>query len=101
MKRLFLSFAVLMGLGSIAAAQTSGSNSSNTTSVSSSRATDSSSNTSNGNGQQAAKRDNRDIYKWKDGQRATPTGHEATGTNGAHATLPKDSATAPRDSTKK
>ena len=25
--------------------------------------------------------DNRDIYHWKDGQRATPTGNEATGSN--------------------
>ena len=38
------------------------------------------------------------IYHWKDGQRATPTGHEATGVNesGAVARPRKDSLRAPR-----
>ncbi len=32
----------------------------------------------------------RRIYHWKDGQRATPTGHDATGTGGGYSALKKD-----------
>ncbi len=32
---------------------------------------------------------NRRIYHWKDGQRATPTGHEATGVGGGYSALMK------------
>ena len=32
---------------------------------------------------------NRRIYHWKDGQRATPTGHEATGTGSGYSALKK------------
>lgn len=35
--------------------------------------------------------DQRNIYYWKSGQRATPTGHEATGLGGGYAALQKDS----------
>ena len=100
MKRIVLSFAIMIGLGYAAAAQTSGSNASNSTSVSSSREQTNTTKKSTGKKAQADTLENRDMYKWKDGQRATPPGHEATGTNGAHATLPKDSATSPIDSTK-
>lgn len=33
----------------------------------------------------------RKEYNWKNGQEATPTGHEATGVNGGYAALGKDS----------
>ncbi len=33
------------------------------------------------------KMNDRRIYKWKDGQRATPTGHEATGMGGGYAAI--------------
>ena len=100
MKRILLSFVIVIGLSRVAAAQTSGSNSSNSTSVSSSREQTKSTKSSKSTTAQNDTLNNRDMYKWKDGQRATPTGHEATGTNGSHATLPKDSATAQSDSTK-
>jgi hypothetical protein len=101
MKRIVLSFTIMIALGTAAAAQTSGSNSSNSTSVSSSREQTQGTKKATGKKAQAdTGLNNRDMYQWKDGQRATPTGHEATGTNGAHATLPKDSATAQSDSTR-
>ena len=43
----------------------------------------------------------RRIYKAKNGQRATPTGHEATPTSGGYAALKKDTAVVvPKDSIK-
>lgn len=39
-------------------------------------------------------------YNWKDGQQATPSGHEATGTNGSASPMPKDS-TAVADTTRR
>ena len=40
---------------------------------------------------------NRKIYHWKDGQRATPTGHKATSSNGSqYAALKKDTAILPK-----
>ena len=35
---------------------------------------------------------NRKIYKWENGQRATPTGHEASPLNGSYQSLKKDTA---------
>jgi hypothetical protein len=96
MKRILIATLILTGASLAAGAQTSGSNSSNSPSVSSSTAQP-------GNGKLTASDtlNNRKIYKWKDGQRATPTGHEATGTNGGYAALGSDSALATRrDSTK-
>lgn len=43
------------------------------------------------------KLDNRKIYNWSDGQSATPTGHEATSSNGsAYAALKEDTDTSKR-----
>lgn len=39
---------------------------------------------------------NRKIYHFKDGQRSTPTGNEATPVNGGYAALGKDSTSAKR-----
>jgi len=103
MKRFVMATIILAGISSAASAQTSGSNSSNSTSVSSSTATKSSTKGGKKAGAKKAVTDstnNRKMYNYKDGQRATPTGHEATGTNGGYAALGKDSTTAPRDSTK-
>jgi len=33
----------------------------------------------------------RKEYQWKNGQEATPTGHEATGVNGGYSAIRKDS----------
>jgi hypothetical protein len=45
----------------------------------------------------SAKLSNRKIYPWKDGQRATPTGHVATPSNGSqYAALKKDTTTGRR-----
>ena len=92
---------ILIGVSQGVHAQTSGSNPSNSPSVSSSTAQ---SKNSKGTKSKAAASDtlnDRNMYNWKDGQRATPTGHEATGTNGGYAALGRDSALATRrDSTK-
>jgi hypothetical protein len=40
---------------------------------------------------------NRKIYHWKDGQRATPSGHVATPSNGSqYAAIKKDTAILPK-----
>jgi hypothetical protein len=40
---------------------------------------------------------NRKIYHWKDGQRATPTGHVATPSNGSqYSAIKKDTAILPK-----
>lgn len=100
MKRIIFSTAILLCICSIAEAQTTGSNSSNSTGVSSSTKNGKSSKSNTGKKTAGDTLNNRKIYNWKDGQRATPTGHEATGTNGGYAALNNDSATTRRDSTK-
>jgi hypothetical protein len=98
MKRILIAIIIMIGVSQAASAQTSGSNSSNSPSVSSSTAQP-----KNSKGKAAASDtlNDRKMYNWKDGQRATPTGHEATGTNGGYAALGRDSALATRrDSTK-
>ena len=99
MKRILLATVITIGISHIAAAQTSGNSATNGPSVSSSRAT-----TKTGKSKKSQTSDslnNRKMYNWKDGQRATPTGHEATGTGGSAAPLPKDSATMQSDSTRR
>jgi hypothetical protein len=64
----------------MAGAQSTGSNSSNSTSVSNIK------NTKSKKSKKASEKlDNRKNYEWKDGQQATPTGHEATGIGGSSA----------------
>jgi hypothetical protein len=106
MKRILLSTAILISISSVAAAQTSGGNSGNSPSVSSSTAGPKKGKGTKGKKAASDTLNNRKMYQWKDGQRATPTGHEATGTGSGNAALGrdtttrKDSAMAPRDSTK-
>ena len=105
MKRIYITAAFVIGMGLTGMAQTTGSNSSNSTSVSSSADTQKDSkNTKKGKTAQAAgaqpdSLNDRKMYNWKDGQRATPTGHEATGTGSGFSAINKDSAIAPRDTT--
>lgn len=99
MKRILLTSALFFGLAYMASAQTTGSSSPNGPTVSSSSTTSQSKTTGNTKGQNAHL-NNRKVYKWKDGQRATPTGHQATGTGGNEAPLPKDAQTANSDSTR-
>jgi len=98
MKRILLATVITIGISYIAAAQTSGNSSTNGPSVSSSRAATKTGTSKKGD---TAGLNNREMYNWKDGQRATPTGHEATGTGGSAAPLPKDSATKQSDSTRR
>lgn len=37
-----------------------------------------------------AQLNNRKNYKWRNGQQATPTGNEATGTNGGYSAIGRD-----------
>jgi len=86
MKRMILSGCLLIGLATASSAQTT-------------------KNSSGQSGEQFKKTSaktkkqtkptvsNRKEYQWKDGQTATPTGHEATSSNGsAYTALPKDTA---------
>lgn len=98
MKRILLATIITIGIGHIAEAQTSGSNANNGPSVSSSRAK---AKTQQGKKGQADSLSDREMYNWKDGQRATPTGHEATGLGESAAPLPKDSARLQGDSTRR
>jgi hypothetical protein len=101
MKRILIATIILAGASLAASAQTSGSNSSNSPSVSSSTAQPKDTKGTSGKAVASDSLNDRKIYNWKDGQHATPTGHEATGTNGGYAALGRDSALATRrDSTK-
>ena len=87
MKRVILSAFALVFMAGVAAAQTSGSHSSRSTSVSSTTAKKTKKETK----APSEVLNNRKIYNWESGQRATPTGHEATPTNGGgYASLRKE-----------
>ena len=93
MKRLILCSIIAFGLTGWVNAQTS-SGSSSTSSSGTMQSSD--------NGQVAKKNkkgtkkntqlNNRKIYKGKNGQRATPTGHEATGTNSGYSAIGRDTS---------
>jgi hypothetical protein len=100
MKKIILASAILIGISSMAAAQTAGGQSSNSTSVSSSTATPKKGKKSQKAAATTDSLNERKMYEWKDGQRATPTGHEATGTNGGYAAIGNDSTATRRDSTR-
>lgn len=106
MKRILFSAAIILGISSVAAAQTSGSKSSNSPGVSSSTAKPKKAKGAKAKKATTDSLDSRKMYNWKDGQRATPAGHEATGAGSGYAALGKDttarkdSAMAPRDSTR-
>ena len=91
MKRVILSAFILCGFAVAASAQTATGNSSRTTGAASStkankksKAAQKSSDTLN----------NRKIYHFKNGQRSTPTGHEATPSSvgGGYAAIGRDTA---------
>ena len=104
MKRYILTLLIGAGISSIAAAQTSGSNSSNSPTVSNTTAPQStkSKKGAKANNVQIDSLNDRKVYHWKDGQKATPTGHEATGLGGGYAALtPDTTAVLARDSTRR
>jgi hypothetical protein len=88
MKYLILA-GILFSLSNEANSQTTGSNSANSTT-----------NSSEGSSHKKQKRkkkqkatlNHRKIYKWKSGQRATPTGQEATGIGSGYSAIKKDTA---------
>lgn len=89
MKRLILTLVISTGIAGLAAAQRSTSTS--TPSVSS---PGSATTTPNGKSTTIKYKnlDQRDIYHWSTGQRATPTGQQAIAINGGYAALKKDTA---------
>ena len=102
MKKLFLFAISVLGMAGFAMAQTSGNNSSKNTTVVSSgknhtksvkhytKHKKSNKVTSARSTQQL---NNRENYQWKNGQEATPTGHDATSSNGdSYVSQKKDSA---------
>lgn len=96
MKRILIAAAIIIGMNHAASAQTSGSGAStNAPSVSSSRtkAKGTKAKKSQSQKSQSDSLNQRKMYKGENGQRATPTGHEATGTNGTAAPLPKKAST--------
>jgi hypothetical protein len=99
MKRMILLTGLLVTIAGLASAQTTGSNSSNAPQGS----------TESANNQKMKKKgtkkntqnlNQRRNYKWKDGQKATPTGHEATGTGSNYSAIRKDTIATPKDTAK-
>jgi hypothetical protein len=96
MKRLFLSIFLVTGITGFAFAQSHGNNSSSRTTGAISNNDTSTTNTTKKNNKKApsATKNNRKNYEWKNGQKATPTGQEATGSNSnGFASLKKDTGT--------
>jgi hypothetical protein len=93
---------MLLIVGGVSA-QTTGSNSSrNTSEVSSTTGATATKKSKKAKKANAVDVNDRKIYKGKDGQRATPTGHEATGTNSeSYQSLKKDSTAAKQSAKKK
>jgi hypothetical protein len=95
MKRVLLSIIVLFGVTTIASAQTTkNNNASNAKTVTGSGVKNKKINNASVNYKtDTITLTNREIYHWSDGQRATPTGQEATSSNGSgYAALKKDTA---------
>jgi Ni/Co efflux regulator RcnB len=91
MKRLILSVLAIGLVAGAATAQSSSGQSSRSTSISSTGTYKAK------KGKKAKKApsetlNNRKTYHWKNGQRATPTGHEAAPLNGSYQSLKKDTA---------
>lgn len=95
MKRVIFLAAILFGLTTFATAQT--------TTGSGSTTTGASSNTTKAKKGKKAKPserlNNRRTYKFKNGQRSTPTGNEATGVGGGYAALGQNNATEAKSDT--
>ncbi len=90
MKRVLLSIIVLFGITTIASAQTTKNN--NASKAKTVRGREAKKHPTNVSADTVTLT-NRKIYHWSDGQRATPTGEEATSSNGSgYATLKKDTS---------
>lgn len=94
MKRVILSTIMLVGLTAFAAAQTSGNSSKNTGAVS-----NSSKNKNAKKAKPSERLNNRKIYHFKNGQRSTPTGNEATPVGGGYSALGNNRASAAKSDT--
>ena len=92
MKSVILLTGLMVALSGLASAQTTGSNSSNSPKIST-ETTDTKKTKKKGTKKSGDHLNQRKTYKWKNGQRATPTGQEATGTGSGYTSLSKDSAT--------
>ena len=95
MKRVLISIVVLFSITTIASAQTTkNNNSSKEKTVTGSGVKNKKTNNASVNTKSdTSTLTNRQIYHWSDGQRATPTGEEATSSNGSgYAALKKDTA---------
>lgn len=101
MKRVILLTGLMVTMAGLASAQTTGSNSSNSP-QGSAETSDNMKNIRKKGAKKSNKSLNqRKIYKWKDGQKATPTGHEATGTAGGYTSIRKDTAATVKDTARK
>jgi hypothetical protein len=96
MKRVIFSTIFFLGITSIATAQTSTGNSSTTTGAVSSTSHNAKSKKSK---KPSERLNNRRTYHFKNGQRSTPTGNEATGVGGGFAALGKNDASAQQSDT--
>jgi hypothetical protein len=94
MKKIIFCTAMLLGITHFAKAQNTGNQNSNQgTKVLNTDKNEEKVESQAGNQQTKKPINNRKVYKSKKtGQTATPTGQEATGTNGTHANNPKNAA---------
>jgi hypothetical protein len=98
MKRWIITAAAVVCFASFSSAQSSGSTGSGTAGGQSRGAQ-----TKNKKGTKKPSEvlDNRKVYRWKNGQRATPTGQEATSINGGYSAIKKDTGTVKQPARKK
>jgi hypothetical protein len=91
MKQLIIG-ACMLCFAHLASAQTTGSNSGKSTANSSAKVTKKTTakKIKKSTIKKKAPLNNRKEYEWKNGQQATPTGHEATGINGGYSAIKKD-----------
>lgn len=95
MKRILLSTIVLFGITTIASAQTTKNNNTSKAKADTGRVVthNQPTNASVNKKPDTVTLTNREIYNWSDGQSSTPTGQEATSSNGSgYAALKKDTA---------
>ena len=91
MKRMVMCRIIVFGLSTIVMAQTAGGSSSTSSSGTlQSSNKGQTSKKSKKAAKKSAQLNNRKNYKWKNGQQATPTGNEATGTNSGYSAIGRD-----------
>ena len=91
MKRMILAAVLAIAITSVASAQTTSGSSQNAGSTKNSTSTS----TKKKSSKSKTPLNNRKNYNWKDGQSATPTGHEATPSNGTqYSAIRKDTGSA-------